>query len=875
MSSNFLQTYRNHVAERLVLGIPPLPLSAAQTADVIELLKSPPKGEDAFLVDLITHRVPAGVDNAAKVKASYLAAVAHGNEKCALISREHATQLLGTMLGGYNISPMIALLDDADESVATQAASGLKNTLLMFDQFHDVKEKADKGNSYAESVMQSWANAEWFTSRPEVPESIMLTVFKVAGEINTDDLSPAPDAWSRPDIPLHALAMHKNPRPGQPVESLPEEEGKRGPIKFIDSLKAKGHLVAYVGDVVGTGSSRKSATNSVLWFTGQDIPFVPNKRFGGVCLGSKIAPIFYNTMEDSGALPIELDVSEMAMGDVIELRPYDGKALKDGKVIAEFKLKSEVLFDEVRAGGRIPLIVGRGLTAKARVALGLPASSQFRLPQDPLDNGRGFTLAQKMVGRAVGLPEGQGVRPGTYCEPKMTSVGSQDTTGPMTRDELKDLACLGFSADLVMQSFCHTAAYPKPVDVKMHHELPDFMSTRGGIPLRPGDGIIHSWLNRMLLPDTVGTGGDSHTRFPIGISFPAGSGLVAFGAATGVMPLDMPESVLVRFKGEMQPGITLRDLVNAIPLYAIKAGLLTVAKQGKVNIFSGRILEIEGLPDLKVEQAFELSDASAERSAGGCTVHLNKEPIIEYITSNITMLKWMIATGYSDVRTIKRRIVAMENWLADPQLLKGDADAEYAAVIEIDLADIHEPIVACPNDPDDVKTLSDVAGSKIDEVFIGSCMTNIGHFRAASKLLENKRDIPVKLWVAPPTKMDAKQLSEEGHYGVLGSAGARMEMPGCSLCMGNQAQVKEGATVFSTSTRNFPNRLGKNSNVYLGSAELAAICSKLGRIPTKAEYMADMGVLTASSDQIYQYLNFDKVKDYTDLADTVKDGVAA
>jgi len=871
MSLEFLQSYRTHVAARAALGIPPLPLSAQQTGEVIELLKNPPQGEEAFLVELITYRVPAGVDNAAKVKASYLAAVAHGTEPCALISRVQATQLLGTMLGGYNISPMIELLDDADQSVASQAASGLKNTLLMFDQFHDVQEKAEKGNAHAKAVLQSWADAEWFTCRPEVPESIQLTVFKVAGEINTDDLSPAPDAWSRPDIPLHALAMHKNARPGV----TPEEDGKRGPVKFIEELKAKGNLVAYVGDVVGTGSSRKSATNSVLWFTGEDIPFVPNKRFGGVCLGSKIAPIFYNTMEDSGALPIELDVSQMSMGDVIELRPYDGKALKDGQVIAEFKLKSDVLLDEVRAGGRIPLIVGRGLTAKARAALGLPVSTLFRLPQSPEDSGRGFTLAQKMVGRAVGLPEGQGVRPGTYCEPKMTSVGSQDTTGPMTRDELKDLACLGFSADLVMQSFCHTAAYPKPVDVKMHHELPDFMSDRGGIPLRPGDGIIHSWLNRMLLPDTVGTGGDSHTRFPIGISFPAGSGLVAFGAATGVMPLDMPESVLVRFKGTMQPGITLRDLVNAIPLYAIKAGLLTVAKQGKVNIFSGRVLEIEGLPDLKVEQAFELSDASAERSAGGCTVHLNKEPIIEYITSNITMLKWMIATGYSDVRTIKRRIAAMEAWLADPQLLKADADAEYAAVIEIDLADIHEPIVACPNDPDDVKTLSDVAGAKIDEVFIGSCMTNIGHFRAASKLLENKRDIPVKLWMAPPTKMDAKQLSEEGHYGVLGSAGARMEMPGCSLCMGNQAQVKEGATVFSTSTRNFPNRLGKNSNVYLGSAELAAICSKLGRIPTKAEYMADMEVLTVASEQVYQYLNFDQVKDYTDLAETVKDGAVA
>ena len=864
-----LQAYRAHVAERAALGIPPLPLSAKQTGELIELLKNPPQGEEATLVDLITHRVPAGVDDAAKVKASYLAAVAHGTEKCALISREKATQLLGTMLGGYNISPLVDLLDDA--VVAEVAANGLKKTLLMFDQFHDVKEKADQGNLQAKAVLQSWADAEWFTSRPEVPASITLTVFKVEGEINTDDLSPAPDAFSRPDIPMHALAMHKNARPG----IVPEVDGKRGPVKFFDELKAKGNLVAYVGDVVGTGSSRKSATNSVLWFTGEDIPFVPNKRFGGVCLGSKIAPIFYNTMEDSGALPIELDVAQMNMGDVVELRPYEGKALKDGKVIAEFTVKSDVLFDEVRAGGRIPLIIGRGLTAKAREALGLPVSTLFRLPQNPVDTKKGFSLAQKMVGRACGLPEGQGVRPGTYCEPKMTSVGSQDTTGPMTRDELKDLACLGFSADLVMQSFCHTAAYPKPVDVKMHHELPDFISTRGGVPLRPGDGIIHSWLNRMLLPDTVGTGGDSHTRFPIGISFPAGSGLVAFGAATGVMPLDMPESVLVRFKGEMQPGITLRDLVNAIPLYAIKAGLLTVAKQGKKNIFSGRVLEIEGLPDLKVEQAFELSDASAERSAGGCTVHLNKEPIIEYINSNITMLKWMIATGYSDVRTIKRRIAAMQAWLADPQLLKADADAEYAAVIEIDLADIVEPIVACPNDPDDVKTLADVAGAKIDEVFIGSCMTNIGHFRAASKLLENKRDIPVKLWMAPPTKMDAKQLSEEGHYGVLGSAGARMEMPGCSLCMGNQAQVKEGATVFSTSTRNFPNRLGKNSNVYLGSAELAAICSKLGRIPTKAEYMADMVVLTAASNKVYQYLNFDKVQDYTDAAATVADTAAA
>ena len=861
-----LQAYREHVAERAALGIPPLPLTAKQTADLIELLKNPPAGEEAFLVDLLTNRVPAGVDDAARVKASYLSAVAHGDEKCALISAEKATELLGTMLGGYNVAPLVDLLDNA--AVGTIAADALKKTLLVFDQFHDVKEKADKGNANAKAVLQSWADAEWFTSRPEVPESLTITVFKVAGETNTDDLSPAPDAWSRPDIPLHALAMLKNKRSDAAFE--PEEDGKRGPVKFIEDLRAKGNLVAYVGDVVGTGSSRKSATNSVLWFTGEDVPFVPNKRFGGVCLGSKIAPIFYNTMEDAGALPIELDVSNMNMGDVVELRPYDGKALKNGEVIAEFKVKSDVLFDEVRAGGRIPLIIGRGLTAKAREALGLPVSTLFRLPTNPADSGKGFSLAQKMVGRACGLPEGQGVRPGTYCEPKMTTVGSQDTTGPMTRDELKDLACLGFSADMVMQSFCHTAAYPKPVDVKMHHELPDFISTRGGVSLRPGDGVIHSWLNRLLLPDTVGTGGDSHTRFPIGISFPAGSGLVAFAAATGVMPLDMPESVLVRFKGKLNPGVTLRDLVNAIPLYAIKQGLLTVEKQGKKNIFSGRILEIEGLPDLKVEQAFELSDASAERSAAGCTVHLNKEPIIEYMNSNITMMKWMIAEGYQDARTLARRIKAMEEWLKDPQLLKGDDDAEYAAVIDIDLADIHEPIVACPNDPDDVKTLSDVAGAKIDEVFIGSCMTNIGHFRAASKLLEGKRDIPVKLWIAPPTKMDAKQLTEEGHYNVLGTAGARMEMPGCSLCMGNQAQVREGATVMSTSTRNFPNRLGKNTFVYLGSAELAAVCSKLGKIPTREEYLAETGVLAPASKDIYKYLNFDQISDYTDVANEVK-----
>ena len=862
-----LQAYRQHVAERAALGIPPLPLTAQQTADVIELIKAPPAGEDAFLLNLITHRVPPGVDDAAKVKASFLAALAHGDLAVPLISKARATELLGTMVGGYNVKPLIDLLDDAD--VADVAATALKKTLLMFDFFHDVAEKCSAGNLFAKDVMQSWAAAEWFTRRPEVAQKITVTVFKVAGETNTDDLSPAPDAWSRPDIPLHYLAMLKNARPG----ITPEEDGKRGPMQFIEEMKKKGHLVAYVGDVVGTGSSRKSATNSVIWATGQDIPFVPNKRFGGVTLGGKIAPIFFNTQEDSGALPIEVDVSAFNMGDVIDVYPYDGRIEKDGQLAAEFKLKSEVLFDEVRAGGRINLIIGRSLTAKARDFLGLPASSVFRLPSAPIATNAGFTVAQKMVGRAVGLPEVNGhqlgVRPGTYCEPRMTTVGSQDTTGPMTRDELKDLACLGFSADLVMQSFCHTAAYPKPVDVKTHRELPSFMSNRGGVSLRPGDGVIHSWLNRLLLPDTVGTGGDSHTRFPIGISFPAGSGLVAFGAATGVMPLDMPESVLVRFKGTMQPGITLRDLVHAIPLYAIKAGLLTVAKQGKINVFSGRILEIEGLPDLRVEQAFELSDASAERSAAGCTVKLNAEPVKEYLTSNVVLMKNMIADGYLDKRTLERRIQAVQAWLANPQLLEADADAEYAAVIEIDLAELTEPVLCCPNDPDDAKLLSAVAGVKIDEVFIGSCMTNIGHFRAASKLLEGQRDIPVKLWVAPPTKMDAAELTKEGHYGVFGAAGARTEMPGCSLCMGNQAQVREGATVVSTSTRNFPNRLGKNANVYLASAELAAIASKLGRIPTVAEYQADMGVVQKSAATIYQYLNFDRIEEYAETAKAV------
>jgi aconitate hydratase 2/2-methylisocitrate dehydratase len=863
-----LAAYRQHVAERAALGIPPLPLDAQQTAFLAELLKDPPPGEEAFLMDLITHRVPPGVDDAAKVKASFLAALAHGETKSPLISPAKATELLGTMVGGFNVAALIELLDV--HALAPIAAEGLKKTLLIFDYFHDVAVKAKAGNAQAKVVIQSWADAEWFTSRPEVPASLKLTVFKVAGETNTDDLSPAPDAWSRPDIPLHALAMLKNARPG----IVPEEDGKRGPIQQIRTLAARGHLVAYVGDVVGTGSSRKSATNSVLWWTGEEIPHVPNKKFGGVCLGGKIAPIFFNTQEDAGALAVEIDVSALEMGDEIELsvdhRSGTVKVHKNGAVVAQSALKTLVLLDEVRAGGRINLIIGRGLTTKAREFLGLPQSTLFRLPVVPVKSVKGFTLAQKILGRAVGLPEGQGVLPGTYCEPRMTSVGSQDTTGPMTRDELKDLACLGFSADLVMQSFCHTAAYPKPVDVKTHRELPAFISSRGGVSLRPGDGIIHSWLNRMLLPDTVGTGGDSHTRFPIGISFPAGSGLVAFAAATGVMPLDMPESVLVRFTGSWENaqklGVTLRDLVHSIPLHAIKAGLLTVAKAGKKNVFSGRILEIEGLPDLKVEQAFELTDASAERSAAGCTVRLNKAPIIEYMNSNIALLNYLIAEGYQDARTLRRRIEKMQAWLENPVLLEPDPGAEYATTIEIDLDQITEPILCCPNDPDDAKFLSEVAGTKIDEVFIGSCMTNIGHFRAASKLLEGKRDIATRLWVAPPTKMDAEELSKEGHYSVLGGAGARMEMPGCSLCMGNQAQVREGATVVSTSTRNFPNRLGKGANVYLASAELSAIASKIGRLPTVAEYRSEMGVVEAQSDKIYRYLNFDRIPEYADLA---------
>ncbi|MCK8565323.1 bifunctional aconitate hydratase 2/2-methylisocitrate dehydratase [Yersinia ruckeri] len=858
-----LEEYRKHVAERAAEGIVPKPLDASQMAALVEALKNPPVGEEAFLLDLLTNRVPPGVDEAAYVKAGFLAAIAKGEAISPLITPEKAIELLGTMQGGYNIHPLIEALDN--EKLAPIAAKALSHTLLMFDNFYDVEEKAKTGNPYAKQIMQSWADAEWYLSRPALADKITVTVFKVTGETNTDDLSPAPDAWSRPDIPLHALAMLKNAREG----IYPDQPGSVGPIKQIEELNKKGFPLAYVGDVVGTGSSRKSATNSVLWFMGDDIPHVPNKRAGGVVLGSKIAPIFFNTMEDAGALPIEVDVAKLNMGDVIDIFPYLGEVRRHdtGEVLATFELKTDVLLDEVRAGGRIPLIVGRGLTTKARESLGLPVSDVFRQAKPVAKSNNGFSLAQKMVGRACGV---HGVRPGEYCEPKMTSVGSQDTTGPMTRDELKDLACLGFSADLVMQSFCHTAAYPKPVDVTTHHTLPDFIMNRGGVSLRPGDGIIHSWLNRMLLPDTVGTGGDSHTRFPIGISFPAGSGLVAFAAATGVMPLDMPESVLVRFKGKMQPGITLRDLVHAIPYYAIQEGLLTVEKKGKKNIFSGRILEIEGLPELKVEQAFELADASAERSAAGCTIKLDKAPITEYLQSNVVLLKWMIAEGYGDRRTLERRITGMENWLANPHLLEGDADAEYAAVIEIDLAEITQPILCAPNDPDDARLLSDVANSKIDEVFIGSCMTNIGHFRAAGKLLDqHKGQLPTRLWVAPPTKMDAAQLTEEGYYSIFGKSGARVEIPGCSLCMGNQARVADGVTVVSTSTRNFPNRLGTGADVYLASAELAAIAALLGRLPTPDEYQTYMAQVDKTAVDTYRYLNFDKLNEYTAKADSV------
>ena len=862
-----LEDYRKHVAEREVEGIPPKPLNPEQVAALVELLKNPPAGEEEFLLELISERVPPGVDEAAYVKAGFLSAIAKGEETCGLISGDAAVQLLGNMHGGYNIETLVGLLDDAD--LAELAAEELKHTLLMFDSFHDVDEKHKAGNKFATDVMHSWAEGEWFSSRDDLAEKMTMTVFKVTGETNTDDLSPAPDAWSRPDIPLHARAMFKMTRDGL----TPETHGEVGPLAQIEEIKAKGHPVVFVGDVVGTGSSRKSATNSVLWFFGDDLPGVPNKRGGCVCIGGNVAPIFYNTMEDAGALVFEANVDKMNMGDVIDIYPFSGevKNAQTGELLSTFEYKSDVLLDEVRAGGRINLIIGRGLTDRAREALNLEPNDMFRKPDVPAASDKGFTLAQKMVGKACGV---EGIRPGTYCEPKMTTVGSQDTTGPMTRDELKDLACLGFTADLTMQSFCHTAAYPKPVDIDTQHTLPDFIMNRGGVSLRPGDGIIHSWLNRMLLPDTVGTGGDSHTRFPMGISFPAGSGLVAFAAATGVMPLDMPESVLVRFKGKMKPGITLRDLVHAIPLYAIKQGLLTVAKKGKVNAFSGRILEIEGLENLTIEQAFELSDASAERSAAGCTIKLSEDSISEYLNSNITMLRWMINEGYGDPRTLERRARKMEDWLAEPSLMKADADAEYVETIEIDLAEINEPILCCPNDPDDAKTLSEVAGDKIDEVFIGSCMTNIGHFRAAGKLLEQfKGTLPTRLWMSPPTKMDEAQLMEEGYFSIYGKAGVRMEMSGCSLCMGNQARVLAGATVLSTSTRNFPNRLGDGANVYLCSAEMAAVGAIVGRIPTAAEYMEYASKIESMSGEVFRYLNFDRMPKFMKAAKAAKDNI--
>ncbi|MFL2729024.1 MAG: bifunctional aconitate hydratase 2/2-methylisocitrate dehydratase [Gammaproteobacteria bacterium] len=852
-----LEDYKKHCKEREEMGIPPLPLDAEQTAAVINLLKND-HDENELLLFLLKERVPAGVDDAAYVKAGFLSDLTKGETESPYISKEDAVEILGTMLGGYNIQPLIDCLE-IDE-LADDAAAALSNTLLIFDSFNDIFELS-KTNEHAKKVINSWANAEWFTSKEDIPENIKLTVFKVPGEINTDDLSPAPDAWSRPDIPLHALAMLKMPR-----------DGINEPLKTIEDLKKKGNPVVFVGDVVGTGSSRKSATNSVLWHMGDEIPAIPNKKEGGFCFGGKIAPIFYNTLEDSGAFPIECDVSKLEMGQEIIFEPFKGKIsdANSNELLSEFKLKTEVLLDEVRANGRIPLIIGRQLTDKTREVLGLEPTDIFRRPNQNDTSKKGYTLAQKMVGKACGV---EGVRPGDYCEPRMSTVGSQDTTGPMTRDELKELACLGFSADLVMQSFCHTAAYPKPVDIDTQHSLPEFIKTRGGVSLKPGDGIIHSWLNRMLIPDTVGTGGDSHTRFPIGISFPAGSGLVAFAATLGVMPLDMPESVLVRFKGEMQPGITLRDLVNAIPYAAIQQGHLTVAKEGKKNVFSGRCLEVEGLPHLKVEQAFEISDASAERSASGCTIRLSKEPIIEYLNSNIVMLRWMITNGYGDAKTLERRAKAMEDWIKDPHLLEADKDAEYAAIIEIDLNEIKEPLLACPNDPDDIKPLSEVQNTKIDEVFLGSCMTNIGHFRAAGHLLKKHNGTKARFWVVPPTKMDEQQLMEEGIYNIFGVSGARTEMPGCSLCMGNQARVLANSTVVSTSTRNYPNRLGDGADVFLASAELSSVAAVLGRLPSPKEYLEFMNEINPLSEEIYRYLNFDQLPEY--LNDAKKAEISA
>tara|TARA_A200000113_G_scaffold66377_1_gene57625 strand:- start:11066 stop:13645 length:2580 start_codon:yes stop_codon:yes gene_type:complete len=849
-----LKNYKKHVEERAKQNIPPLPLDADQTSQLVKLLKTEQKESDDLLY-MFKERIPAGVDQAAYVKAAFLADITEGKTSSPYISNNDAVEILGTMLGGYNIQPLIKCLKN--DELAETAVKNLSKTLLIFDAFNEIFELS-KNNKYAKQVIENWSNATWFTDKKDLPDKIKLTVFKVSGEINTDDLSPAPDAWSRPDIPLHALAMFKMPRPGL-----------SDPIETIDKLKEKGNPLVFVGDVVGTGSSRKSATNSVLWHMGDEIPCIPNKKEGGFCFGGKIAPIFFNTLEDSGAFPIEMDVSKMIMGQEVVLEPFNGKVIdaNTNEILSEFKLKTDVILDEVRANGRIPLIIGRQLTDKSRETLGLETTDIFRRPNAKDKSSKGFTLAQKMVGKACGV---EGIRPGTYCEPRMSTVGSQDTTGPMTRDELKELACLGFSADLVMQSFCHTAAYPKPVDIETQHNLPDFIMNRGGVSLRPGDGIIHSWMNRMLLPDSVGTGGDSHTRFPIGISFPAGSGLVAFAATLGVMPLDMPESVLVRFKGEMQPGITLRDLVNAIPYAALQKGLLTIDKDGKKNIFSGRCLEIEGLPDMKVEQAFELSDASAERSASGCTVRLNKEPIIEYLNSNIVMLRWMIASGYGDAKTLERRAQAMEEWILNPELLEPDDNAEYAEIIEIDLNQIKEPLLACPNDPDDIKPLSEVANTKIQEVFIGSCMTNIGHFRAAGTLLEKYKGIKARLWIVPPTKMDEKQLIEEGIYNIFGVSGARTELPGCSLCMGNQARVLANSTVVSTSTRNFPNRLGDGANVFLASAELAAIASVLGKLPTVDQYQEYMEDINPLSDEIYRYLNFNEINSYVESANSAE-----
>ena len=845
-----LKEYRKHEEERRAQGIPALALNAEQVADLVELIKEPPADEEEFILDLFTNKIPAGVDQAAYVKAAFLADVANGKVSTPLITTEAATRLLGTMLGGYNIQPLIALLDN--EEVGDIAVNALSNTLLIFDAFHDVFELS-KSNKRANKVISSWAEAQWFLNKPAVPECITAKVLKVDGEINTDDLSPGPEAWSRPDIPLHALSMLKN-------------TDFKNPIGTINKLEESGDPVAFVGDVVGTGSSRKSATNSLLWHIGDDIPYIPNKRTGGICLGGKIAPIFFNTLEDSGTLVLECDVTNMELGDSINIYPHEGRICSSGsgKELSSFTLKNPTLLDEVRAGGRIPLIIGRSLTDRTREALSEKSSTVFVRPVSQEKSDKGYTLAQKMVGRACGV---EGIRPGTYCEPRLSTVGSQDTTGPMTRDELKELACLGFSADLVMQSFCHTVAYPKPSDIETHHTLPDFIQTRGGVALKPGDGIIHSWMNRMLLPDMVGTGGDSHTRFPLGISFPAGSGLVAFGTTLGSMPLDMPESVLVKFIGTMQPGITLRDLVNAIPYAALKTGNLTLEKEGKINVFSGRCMEIEGLPDLKVEQAFELSDASAERSSSGCTIKLNKEPIIEYLNSNIVLMRWLISEGYGDERTIERRAQAMEAWLENPELLVADEDAEYAEVIEINLDEIKEPLLACPNDPDDIKPLSEVANTKIDEVFIGSCMTNIGHFRAAGNLLSEAQDVPTRLWIVPPTKMDEHQLKEENYYEIFEKSGARTEVPGCSLCMGNQARVEDNATVVSTSTRNFPNRLGKGADVFLASAELAAISSILGYLPSIEEYQKYMEEINTMGPEVYRYLNFNEIASYKEAAE--------